>query len=384
MKIVLISNALTPHQLHLCDCISKTVSVDFIFIEDAEIDKSKLPIGWRTDSTRKYVVDFKTLKNNLSKYLDEIDKADAVIAGGYEAYPLIQQRLKNGNLTLLYSERLYKNKRELLKKIFHFIKFGLKYKRYPNLYLLSASAFAYADYHSINCFKGKAFKWGYFPQINNLNNHIAVPAIGDPFKMMFASRFIDWKHPELAVYLAERLKLKGYKCELNMFGEGPELPKIANLIAELKVEDIVHLRGTIPNAEILNQMSQHHAFIFTSDQNEGWGAVANEAMGQGCVLVAASNIGSVPYLVKNRDNGCIFKNGDLKSLEEQVEWLINNPQERINIAQKGSSTIHTTWSASQAANNLIALIHDLKDSKPSSISEGPCSSAEILSNNWFN
>jgi glycosyltransferase involved in cell wall biosynthesis len=44
-------------------------------------------------------------------------------------------------------------------------------------------------------------------------------------------------------------------------------------------------------------------FIFTSDRNEGWGAVLNEAMGSGCAVVAADLIGSVPYLIEHKKMG---------------------------------------------------------------------------------
>lgn len=379
MKIVIISNALTPHQLPLCDALAERVD-EFKFIEAENIDKSALPLGWRELRERDYVISYDYLMGHRAEIEELILDADAVIMGG-DRTELVKNRLDKGLLTFEYSERIYKNRRERLKIPYHFFKFGLTYRRYPNLYLLCASAFAYSDYRIIGCFKHKAFKWGYFPCVSNepIDNNRSR----NVFRMLYASRFLDWKHPELAVYLAYMLKQKGYEFELNMYGDGPEYTKIDDLVSSLNLTKEVRLHGSVPNAEILSQMRKHDAFIFTSDSNEGWGAVANEAMGNGCVLVAASNIGSVPSLLADRVNGCIFKENDIDSLTTQVEWLINNPQRRIELAQRGFETIHTLWSAEIAANNLLSLVRDLQDCRPVSISEGPCSPAKVLNNNWF-
>lgn len=378
MKIVIISNALTPHQLPLCDALAERID-EFKFIEAENIDKTALPLGWRETRKRDYVVPYDYLMTHRAEVEKLILSADAVIMGG-DRTEFVKNRLDKGLLTFEYSERIYKNIRERLKIPYHCFKFR-KWRRYPNLYLLCASAFAYSDYQKIGCFKNKAFKWGYFPWVSD--DVIDTKRSQNVFKMLYASRFIDWKHPELAVLLAKELKQKGYEFELNMYGDGPEYAKITNLISSLNLNKEVRMYGSVPNAEILSQMRQHDAFIFTSDSNEGWGAVANEAMGNGSVLVAASDIGSVPYLLADRINGCIFKENDIDSLTSQVEWLINNPHKRKKLALRGFETIHTIWSAETAANNLLTLIGDLQDCRPVSITEGPCSPTDLLYNNWF-
>lgn len=379
MKIVIISNAFTPHQLPLCDALAERIK-EFRFIEADNIDKTSLPLGWRELRQRNYVVSYDYLIAHKTEIEALIMDADAVIMSG-DRTRFVRNRLKQGLLTFIYSERIYKNNRDRIKWPFHFLKYQLKYNRYPNLYLLSAGAFAYGDFKSLNCFKRKAFKWGYFPPM--LEEVSPDHPNGKTFKMLYAARFINWKHPELAVYLVNRLRQNGYDCELDMYGDGPELPRIKELIGTLNLEAEIHLHGAVPNTVVLSQMPRHHAFILTSDSNEGWGAVANEAMGNRCALVASCNIGSVPYLVKNRSNGCIFKENDIDSLTEQVEWFINNPVKRKEIVEKGYETVRTKWSAESAAHNLLRLIADLQHSKPSSIQEGPCSLAEIVSNNWF-
>ena len=59
-------------------------------------------------------------------------------------------------------------------------------------------------------------------------------------------------------------------------------------------------------------------------QNEGWGAVANESMSCGCILVGSDEIGSVPYLLEEEKTGLVFRSRELESLTNKVKWLLDN------------------------------------------------------------
>ena len=88
-----------------------------------------------------------------------------------------------------------------------------------------------------------------------------------------------------------------------MYGDGPLREKMEQLVNELGLRDYVHFMGNVPNEIIHQTMRETHIFLFTSDREEGWGAVANEAMSEGCLLIGADEIGAVPYLVKDGENG---------------------------------------------------------------------------------
>lgn len=188
-------------------------------------------------------------------------------------------------------------------------------------------------------------------------------------------KILKLKHPELPIKMAARLKAKGYKFMLDMYGSGGELGNTKKLVEKLDVGDMVSFKGNMPNDRILSAMRRHGIFLFTSDKNEGWGAVANEAMSNGCAIVASNAIGSIPFLVKDGENGCIFESCNLDSLCEKVEWLFNNPGKRLEIATNAYYTMRNIWSPRIAANNFLKLVEDLQDNNDTSIMEGPCSKA---------
>ena len=175
--------------------------------------------------------------------------------------------------------------------------------------------------------------------------------------------------------LAARLKAKGYKFVIDMYGSGEKLESTKALAKQLTVDDVVRFKGNLPNEDILKAMRQHEIFLFTSDKNEGWGAVANESMANGCALVASDAIGSTPYLVKDGSNGFKFKSCDVDSLTEKVMWLLDHHDECLQMRNNAYSIMKNVWSPRVAAENLLNLIDNLEHGRDTAITEGPCSKA---------
>ena len=242
--------------------------------------------------------------------------------------------------------------------------------------MLAASAYTPNDVYAIGAYKNKCYKWGYFTKVDEdfeVETSKQDVSTSESTPLMWCARFLRLKHPELPIKMAARLKAKGYKFTLDMYGNGEELDRSIALAKELKVDDIVRFCGNLPNEQILEAMRRHEIFLFTSDKNEGWGAVANESMSNGCVLVGSDKIGAVPYLVKDCENGLIFKSENLDSLTEKVEWLLNNPDERQRMRVNACNTMKNIWSPANAAKSFMQLVEDLQNGRDTSINEGPCS-----------
>ena len=158
-----------------------------------------------------------------------------------------------------------------------------------------------------------------------------------------------------------------------MYGSGVESVNTKHLINKMNVADCVNLCGNRPNEDIINIMRSHHIFLFTSDRNEGWGAVANEAMSNGCAVIASGAIGSVPFLINNGVNGLIFKDQDVNDLLNKTMLLINRPDLRADLVRKAYSTMHDVWSPRNAAKSFIKLAESALDNNIKVPEVGPCS-----------
>ena len=201
---------------------------------------------------------------------------------------------------------------------------------------------------------------------------------------MWCARFLTLKHPELVIEMAKILKDKAYDFVIDIYGDDAGVgaherafsrQRLEALIDACGVGDRVRLHGRLPNSEIIAAMRRHQIFLFTSDRREGWGAVANESMANGCVHVASDAIGSTPYLIRDGYNGMVFRSGDSASLAAKVEWLFNHPLERKQMRLNALTTMRTLWNPNNAAVSLLTLIDNIRRGQTPGIEEGPCSEA---------
>lgn len=408
-KIVFVSDAFHLHQKGVADALFEMTEGSYSFIATQPLREERKKMGFGNDYPA-YVLDASSKDADVwARAQQIIDEAEVVVLGS-APYELLRDRLKEGKLTFRYSERLWKQYKHYLKTPFYM----MDNNKTKGCRLLCASAFAAHDYNKMGAFKDVCYKWGYFTEVSfdpstgsgqaKLRSHgDRFEVIEDlptdssafsnsrPVRMMWCSRYLDWKHPELPVFLADRLKAKGYGFLISMYGSGQYYEKAVDLVRRLNLSDVITFTGNVPNGIIHKTMRKTDIFLFTSDRGEGWGAVANEAMSEGCVLVASDEIGSVPYLVNDKENGCTFKSSSrckgfgrfgvsvdqksLDSLVEKVEWLINNPSERKRLSVNAIKTMQKTWNPRVAAKNLLTLIKDIKQGRDTSIEYGPCSKA---------
>ena len=76
---------------------------------------------------------------------------------------------------------------------------------------LSAAALAFTanDLDLVCAYPQKKFKWGYFTAVEKLDiDHIIDQKPTNCIEIIWTGRFLDWKHPELAVQMAYELKKK--------------------------------------------------------------------------------------------------------------------------------------------------------------------------------
>lgn len=381
---------LNHHEAPVVDELYKLIGNDLTFVELIDMSHSKDgKKGSKEDfSSRPYLLKAWENSDNEQKAMELARTSDVAMFCGYPSLRFQIERLKENRLSFEVSERwlkrgLYGMLSPRLMKVF--LNYHIRNWRSRPLYRLCSSAFAASDHAKLGMYKGKCYKWGYFTKVEENFVEAFDTDVSTKVKIhiLWCARFLLWKHPELVIELAARLKKDGYDVAFDMYGDEASVPerntyprkKLLALIDRLGVADMVILKGNRSNSEILKAMQEGDIFLFTSDRLEGWGAVANEAMSNGCVLVASDAIGSTPYLVKHEETGMIFRSCDLDSLYEQVKYLLDNPEARRRISKTGREAMVNLWSPANAAKSMMQLIEDIKAGRETSIAEGPCSKA---------
>lgn len=381
MKLVFITNYVHHHQIPLADEFYGMLGDGYKYVATDVLPGWLIKGGYDPSINRLYVVRAYESEDAKRMALQLANDADVVIIGSApEDY--VRERIKAGKLTFRYNERWFKNRPWYLsgpRAWYYFWHDHIRYRNKP-LYMLAASAYTCRDVNTIGAYKNKCFKWGYFTKVEDFpfgsSANFDASSEGTGAHLMWCARFLRWKHPELPVKLAKRLKNRNYKFIIDMYGSGEELEHTKELAEKLDVMDVVRFQGNLPNDEILKQMRHHQIFLFTSDRNEGWGAVLNESMSNGCAVVASDMIGSVPFLIEDGVNGLIFKSESLDSLETKVVSLLDSVDYRRTIAMNAIKTMRDVWSPSNAAKQFFALTEALLTNNNIMIPKiGPCSRA---------
>lgn len=377
MKITFITNFVNHHQIPLAEEFFSMIGDGYHLIATAPMEIMRRQLGYPEYNNKPYVINAFESANEKDKAIQIISHADVVVIGDApEEY--VTQRILRGCLTFRYHERWFKNKPWYLTGIRGWKNIYQNHLRYINkpLYMLAASAYTANDVYKIGAYKNKVFKWGYFTEVReNVVEKTLDVSMKKSITILWCARFLSWKHPELPIQLAKKLKDDEYDFHLDMIGIGEELEKMKELAKQLDLCDVISFLGSMPNNEVLSQMRSHEIFLFTSDKREGWGAVLNEAMSSGCAVVTSDKIGSTPFLINDGKNGLIFRSENLESLYIKTKYLLDNPGQRRNISNYALFTMKNIWSPRKAAERLISLSEALLQVKATPFIDGPCSQA---------
>lgn len=381
--VVFVSNYFNHHQRPFSEAMYGLLGDGYAFVETEAISQERLAMGWGEQDVPCYVIPANVFATQGEKVQQLIDHADVVIFGSAPR-ELLVSRIQKDKMIFRYSERPLKVK-EPWKYPVRLFTWRRAMPQKKHTYMLCASAYTAGDFAQFGLFCNKCYKWGYFPATKqyDIDALFAQKSKNGRPSILWAGRLIGLKHPDASILLADRLRANGYRFDLNIIGNGAMESQIKAMIREKKLDDCVHILGVMRPEQVRAYMEKADIFLFTSDFNEGWGAVLNESMNSGCAVVASHAIGSAPFLVRDGENGMIYRNGDEDSLYNKVSYLLDRPLEREKMGKNAYETLIGTWNAEIAAERLLVLIEQLMDNGSTPFKDGPCSKAKHLKDNWY-
>ena len=380
MNVVFASNFLNHHQLPFCEAMLEKTGGQFRFVATEPVPGDRLSLGYHNMNDRyPFVICAYESRDAEEKAKALIRDADVVIAGSApEDY--LTERIHQGKILLRYSERLYKQgyiylfAPRRIKKL----KAEHSVNRNKPVYMLCSSSFTAGDFALNGAYRNKCFKWGYFPEVkeHDLDSLFARKRNGQKASLLWAGRLIAWKHPDDAIRVAEKLKQEGFDFELNVIGNGDMQEKLESMVRDKNLGEYVHLIGSLPPEQVRAHMEASSVFLFTSDCQEGWGAVLNESMNSGCAVVASDEAGATGYLVRHHQNGLVYKSGNVHDLYSKVKLLVQDAELAERLGRAAYDSMVQMWNPEVAAERFLALSEALMAGRHTPFADGPCSTAK--------
>lgn len=388
MRIVFFSNYLSHHQIPFSESMYRLMGNNYTFVSCEPFSTNRKYMGWIEQEKQPYELRPYESDFDYNKAMELAENSDVMIWGSAK-YEFVRTRVKSQKICVRYSERLFKQGFiSSIKSLdfFRQIKLNLA-TRTGNSYLLCASTYAPFDFLcSFGRFK-QLYKWGYYPKtiyydIEKLMNR---KSDSEKISILWAGRMIKLKHPEIAIQLADSLREREIEFSMKIIGSGELEQNIRALILSKKLTDHIEMLGSMSPEKVRKHMEGSDFFLFSSDFNEGWGAVLNESMNSGCVVMCSEEVGSAHYLIDHGNNGFLFNRKHLNELVEIVISLAKNPIRRRELEINAYETIATLWSETIAAERFYKWACGIIRDNHISFQDGPMSQAKVVvpKRNWW-
>ncbi len=351
MTFVFLTNQASYHQMHFARAMASELGADkFRIILHKGTSSARAEMGWKDDYEDEFIIRYAESESAKKESMKWIDSADVVIQG---RFPIkhVRARINAGKLTFACQERLWKKPPSLKRKISRMVHL---YKNYfsvdkPNYHFLAIGSNAAKDLNDMGLFKGRSWRYGYFidcPPLVNKKRH-------DELALLWCARFSQVKQPSKALEILKGLIDGGIKAKLTMIGDGELREQTEQSAKQFSVSDKVEFTGWRSQSEVFQAMQDADLFLMTSDHGEGWGLVVNEALSQGCGVIANADLGSAKWLVQHGRNGLLYRDADLTSLIDELVSM--EPHVIRDLGRAAHPIMENEWSAPIAAKRTIAL-----------------------------
>jgi glycosyltransferase involved in cell wall biosynthesis len=169
----------------------------------------------------------------------------------------------------------------------------------------------------------------------------------DLFTIGYAGRLVPEKG--LDILLEAAAKLKG-DFRVVLIGSGSIKAELEHLANQLGLAAKVEFIPAVSSQQIASYMSGMDAFVLPSLTKPNWkeqfGRVLIEAMACQTPVIGSSS-GEIPYVIGNA--GLIFPEGDGQSLAAHLQSLLDSPDLRTALAERGLARVKANYTQAQVA-----------------------------------
>ncbi|ACL25318.1 glycosyl transferase group 1 [Chloroflexus aggregans DSM 9485] len=152
---------------------------------------------------------------------------------------------------------------------------------------------------------------------------------------------------------------------LRLIGDGIERSRLVRQAAALGLRDRVEVLPTLSSTAVPAAMRELDVLVLPSRTQPNWkeqfGRVLIEAMSCG-VPVIGSSCGEIPQVIG--DAGLVFPEGDVSALRAALQRLIDHPELRIELAQRGRERVLAVFTQAAIARRHVEVYRIMLTQRP--------------------
>lgn len=242
-----------------------------------------------------------------------------------------------------------------------------------NVHYLPMGAGAATDARKIRCYGDRMWTWAYFTDVPDV---LGERRHEGPIKLLWAGRMLPWKRVDLLLEAVAALKDDSRFGTLEIVGCGEEEERLKCMASRLHLGKHCVFHPPVSPAQVRAKMRDADAYVMPSGRDEGWGVVVNEAISEGCIVIANEEAGASRMLIRDRETGFLTVDGDYDGIVRAVTELMASPDRGMRIRMAAWRYLRENWSPEIAADRLLTLCGGLLGhSDMPCYADGPCSPA---------
>jgi len=391
VKIALLTNIVSPHQLPLAEAIVQRIGEEnYRYAYTESFHKERANMGWGN--------------GEAPIWCKKADECSTFLRGADLVYceerdlELFNERIDKGKLVFYVSERWFKppigiarllHPRYFLMALkvvrmlrhastFYYFPQGihaardmarlcglfsgdlrclfrapqLEFERKPGgrIYLTSSSLQhpATTTTRSKRYCLDKMRMWGYFVEPSQHRTSRTIPNFPPPtpnsIHVLWVGRFLKWKRVDTIIRAVGELSTCSTcstRFSLDIYGTGPAESRFKKLAA--KYGDFIKFYPPVPISDVRRLMRGHDVYVLASNAEEGWGAALNEAMEEGVISLGTYEAGSSSSMLQESH---LFHAGDWEGLSRLLAKVANGNLGFVGMGE---------WTAECAAGKLLSM-----------------------------
>lgn len=300
--------------------------------------------------------------------------ADVAVLGACPREVMVA-RAETGKLTFIMSERIHKTPIPWWRWMDPRFHRGLmKYRSIANrenVHYLAMGAYAAEDVRDIGAYGNRLWTWAYLPEVASQSPQ---PRTNVKMRILWVGRMLDLKRVDLLLNAVANIFQEPTFGRLDVVGAGPEKERLQALARQLGLGEKCIFHEPVSPAKVRELMRQSDVYVLPSNRHEGWGAVANEAMSEGAVLVANEQAGAARVLIDHGRTGFLFEDDNVAALTAILKDLLTDAALRETVRLAAWQEMQQMWHPRVGAERLVSLCQGLLGQIPMPVyKNGLCS-----------
>jgi len=144
---------------------------------------------------------------------------------------------------------------------------------------------------------------------------------------------------------------RGIKASIRIVGDGPMRKKYEDYAIENGINNVI-FDGRKSGAELEELFKNALFLVLPSEWYENAPMAVLEAFAYGKPVIG-SEIGGIPEMITENENGLLFKPGDFRQLEEKIKYLLSSPSLLAAMGKKARERVEKEYNTSSHYQKLM-------------------------------